>query len=82
MGYTYIYNSPGRRPNGVYDRFPLGGFTLLYGSLLGSPPRRNFDSTKDFGVRPSGRSFLATQKIIKKSAPQFSYFWGIFFRFS
>ena len=33
-----LYNSPGRRPNGVYDRFPLGGFTLLYGSLLGSPP--------------------------------------------
>ena len=32
------HNSPGRRPNGVYDRFPLGGFTLLYGSLLGSPP--------------------------------------------
>ena len=77
---SFPKNSPGRRPNGVYDRFPLGGFTLLYGSLLGSsPPPRNFDSTKDFGVRPSGRSFLATQKIIKKSAPQFSYFLRICF---
>ena len=43
-------NAPGRRPNGVYDRFPLGGFTLLYGSLLGSsPPPRNFGSRGSSG---------------------------------
>ena len=77
-----FYNSPGRRPNGVYDRFPLGGFTLLYGSLLGSHPRqRNFDSTRDFAGRPSGRRFFGHPKNHQKNDPSIFSFLCIFFRF-
>ena len=74
-------NSPGRRPNGVYDRFPLGGFALLYGSLLGSPPDGLLSVQRISVSDPPGEGFLATQKIIKKLTTQFSVCWATFFDF-
>ena len=74
-----LLNSPGRRPNGVYDRFPLGGFTLLYGSLLGSPPPTDFWQYKGNPCQTlREKVFWPPKKSLKKLTPQFSVLGVIF----
>ena len=72
-----ILNSPGRRPNGVYDRFPLGGFTLLYGSLLGSsPPPDGISTVQRISVSdPSEEAFWPHKKSSNNRPLNFHIFW-------
>ena len=71
--------SPGRRPNGVYDRFPLGGFTLLYGSLLGSPPPDGISTVQGISVSdPPEEVFWPPKKSSKNRPLNFHIFWVFF----
>ena len=65
-----LLNSPGQRPNGVYDRFPLGGFTLLHGSLLGPPgPPTEFRQYKGFRWQTLQEKFFGHTKNKQKNVP-------------